>query len=244
MPQLNQIIAVRKGLTGRTEREVTDVYKQLQKKDLFGGLSRVYTPKEDGGEQLPPEDKRVQHKAPDLLDTAAAALKKLFDVTATLDNGNTLARADVKIGGVVIVAQAPVPLLLFLEKQLVDWRTQVSALPVLDTADDWRVDPTTDNLFRTDPVQSNRSKKVHRNWVKAEATDKHPAQVEIYFEDVPIGSWSTTKLSGAVPSRRKDELVERANELIDAVKQAREVANSMEIPQVRVGQDIFDYLLA
>lgn len=45
MPQLNQIIAVRKGLAVRTEREVTDVYKQLQKKDLFGGLSRVYTPR-------------------------------------------------------------------------------------------------------------------------------------------------------------------------------------------------------
>lgn len=244
MPQLNQIIAVRKGLAGRTEREVTDVYKQLQKKDLFGGLSRVYTAKEDGGEQLPPESKRIQYKAPDLLDTAAAALKKLFDVTVTLDNGNTLARADVKIGEQVIVAQAPVTLLLFLEKQLVDWRTQVSALPILDTADDWHVDPTTDNLFRTDPVQSIRSKKVPKNWEKAPATDRHPAQVEIYYEDIPVGTWSTTKLSGAVPGRRKDELVERANLLIDAVKQAREEANSMEIPQMQIGDAVFDYLLA
>lgn len=244
MPQLNQIIAVKKGLTGRTEREVTDVYKQLQKKDLFGGLSRVYSPKEDGGEQLPPESKRVQHKAPDLLDTAAEALKKLFDVAVTLDNGNTLARADVKIDDRVIIAEAPVTLLLFLEKQLVDWRTQVSALPVLDMADDWRVDTTTDNLFRTDPVQSVRSKKVPKNWVKAEATDRHPAQVEVYYEDIPVGTWSVTKLSGAVPSRRKDELVERANKLIDAVKQAREAANSTEIPQIQIGDAVFDYLLA
>ncbi len=244
MPQLNQIIAVKKGLAGRTERAATTAYHLLQKKDLFTGLSRAYTPKEDGGEQLPPESKLVQYKAPDLLDTAADALKQLFDVVATLENGNTIARADVKVDDQVIVPDVPVGLLLFLEKQLVDWRTQVSALPVLDTAEDWRVDTTTANLFRTDPSESIRSKKVPRNHVKAEATDRHPAQVELYYEDIPVGKWSTTKLSGAVPSRRRDELVERANKLIDAVRQAREAANSTEIPQIQIGSEIFDYLLA
>lgn len=47
---------------------------------------------------------------------------------------------------------------------------------------------------------------VPRNHVKAEATDKHPAQVEVYHEDVPVGYWTTVKFSGALPARRVNEL--------------------------------------
>jgi hypothetical protein len=35
--------------------------------------------------------------------------------------------------------------------------------------------------------------------VKAEATEKHPAQVEVYHEDVVVGQWKTVKFSGALP---------------------------------------------
>ncbi len=38
--------------------------------------------------------------------------------------------------------------------------------------------------------------------VKAEATDKHPAQAELYCEDMPIGYWTTVKFSGALPACR------------------------------------------
>jgi hypothetical protein len=243
MPQLSQIVAVEKGLKGRTQRQVTDIYHNLKKRQLFEGLTRTYTPREDGGEQLPPESKHVQNKAPDLLDEAATALKQLFDVVATKENGNRFATGTVRIGDQVIVADVSVPFLLFLGKQLTDWRTEVSAIPVLDPASVWYADGSVNNLFRTDPVETVRSKKIPRNHVKAEATDRHPAQVDVYYEDVPVGTWSKTELSGAVPARRRDELVARADKLLDAVKQAREEANSTEVSQQQVGSDIFAYLL-
>lgn len=67
-----------------------------------------------------------------------------------------------------------------------------------------------------------RTKKVPRNHVKAEATDKHPAQVDVYYEDVPVGYWTTVKFSGALPARRVNELLDRVEKLQQAVKFARE----------------------
>jgi hypothetical protein len=85
---------------------------------------------------------------------------------------------------------------------------------------------------------------VPRNHVKAEATDKHPAQVEVYFEDVTVGTWTTTKFSGALPATRVHELEARVEKLAHAVKFAREEANGFEVSDRRVGEAVFGYLLA
>ncbi len=58
--------------------------------------------------------------------------------------------------------------------------------------------------------------------MKAEATDKHPAQVGVYYEDVAVGFWRTVKFSGALPAKRVGELLERVEKLQQAVKFARE----------------------
>ena len=96
---------------------------------------RTYQPKDEEGEQLPPESTPVQIKAEDVLRNTAATLTRLFDVTATKDWANCAARADVKVDGRVLVADVPVSYLLFLEKQLTDINTFVRKLPVLDAAE-------------------------------------------------------------------------------------------------------------
>src|SRR3712207_3448312 len=111
----------------------------------------------------------------------SASLTRLFDVTATKDWANCTARADVRVEGRTILADIPVNYLLFLEKQLTDLHTFEKKLPVLDAAESWTLEPSTD-WWKTDPVRTNRTKKVPRNHVKGEATDKHAAQVEGYYE--------------------------------------------------------------
>ena len=81
-----------------------------------------------------------------------------------------------------------------------------------------------------------------RNHVKAEATEKHPAQVEVYYEDVAVGYWTTVKFSGALPAQRVNELLERVEKLQHAVKFAREEANGTEVTDQRVGDAVFGYL--
>jgi hypothetical protein len=242
VPKLNQIIAVEKSVKSRSVQELAQAHHDVQKPALLAGIARTYQPKDEEGEQLPPESTRVQVQAEDILRTTAATLTRLFDVTATKDWANRTAAADVVVDGTVLEPQVPVPYLLFLEKQLTELHGFVRKLPVLDASESWNLDPSSD-AWKTDPVRTIRTKKVPRNHVKAEATEEHPAQVEVYYEDVPVGYWTTVKFSGALPARRVNELLERVEKLQQAVKYAREEANGAEVTDQRVGEAIFGYLL-
>lgn len=242
MPKLNQIVAVEKGLKSRTTAAVTEIYHDLQKSQLFAGLSRVYTPRDDEGERLPAERTLVQKSVERQLDDAAAALAKLFDVVFTKDVANTQARGTVVVDDEELF-EAPVPFLLFVEKQLIDLCTMLKKLPTLDPSEVWLADQSVGG-YRTEPTETTRTRKVPEVLVKYPATDKHPAQVETFMRDEIVGRWATTKFSGAVSQQRKDELIGRVNVLADAVKQAVEQANAMEVDQLQVGQEIFDFILS
>jgi hypothetical protein len=240
--KLNQILAVEKGVKSDTQRKVTDAYHQIQKTPLLAGISRSYQPIDDDGEQLPPESTRVQVQAETVLKNIGETLTRLFDVTATKDIANCSAKASVKIDGTVLLVDVPVTYLLFLEKQLTDVHTFISKLPTLDPSETWSLDGNTDT-WRTEPVKTTRTKKVPRNHVLAEATDKHPAQVQMFTEDVVVGYWTKVAFSGALPQRRVNELLARVQKLQDAVKFAREEANGTEILEQKIGDKVFAYLL-
>jgi hypothetical protein len=242
MPKLNQILAVEKGVKTSTYTETNKFYKTLQKKEPLAGISRNYTPKDDDGDQLPAESTKLQVRAEDVLNDVRNEMVKLFDVTFAKDATNTRALADVVVDGTTLVKNAPVTYLLFLEKQINDLAAIIKAIPVLDPTEDWHYDETT-AAYATDPIKTTRTKKVPRNHVKAEATDRHPAQVEMYFEDVIVGTWSTVKYSGAVSQQRINRLREKVEKLGKAVKYAREQANQTDVVEVPVGKAIFDYLL-
>jgi hypothetical protein len=243
MPKLNQIIAIEKGVKTSAFQSLTEAHHQVQKVALLSGISRTYRPKDDEGEQLPPESTRVQVRAEDVIRTVSVALTELFDVTATKDWANTHARANIIVDGQTIVADVPATYLLFLEKQIVDLHTFIEKLPILDPSEEWQYDASTDT-YATPAVQTVRTKKIPRNHVKAEATKEHPAQVEVYYEDVAQGFWSTIKFSGALPAQRVNELLGRIEKLQQAVKFAREEANGQEVEQQRVGEKVFGYLFA
>jgi hypothetical protein len=239
--RLNQIIAVEKGIKSRSLQELTEAHHALQKPALLAGIARTYRPKDEEGEQFPPESTKVQIKADDIIRQTVEVLTKLFDATAAKDWTNCKARADIVVDGQTLLSQAPATYLLFLEKQLVDLHTFVKKLPVLDASETWTFDPSAD-AWATEPVQTVKTKKLPRNHVKAEATDKHPAQVEVYYEDVVIGHWRTVKFSGALPAQRVNELLDRVEKLQQAVKFAREEANNIEAEEPKVGERIFRYL--
>lgn len=242
MARLNQIIAVEKGIKSRSYQELTEAHKALQKPALLQGISRTYQPNdEENGERLPPESTLLQLKAEQVIAETAEIMTRLFDVVATKDWANCRARADVKVDGQTLLEGVPATYLLFLEKQLDDLLTFVRKLPVLDPSEEWEHDPNSD-AWRTRATETMRTKKSPRTIVKYEATKEHPAQVELIYEDVPVGRWRTIKFSGALPAKRVNELVNRVEKLQAAVKFAREEANSLEVEDVRTGEKVFRYL--
>ncbi len=241
MPKLNQIIAIEKGIKSKSLQDLTEAHHALQKPSLLAGIARSYRPRDEEGESLPSEATRVQVKAEEILRKTSEVLSKLFDITAAKDWANTSARADVVVDGQVLLAQVPATYLIFIEKQLVDLQTFVKKLPVLDASEHWVFDPSAD-CWATEPVSSTRTKKVPRNHVKAEATEKHPAQVEVYHEDIIVGTWKTVKFSGALPASRINQLLDRVEKLQQAVKFAREEANSIEVEDRRIGHKVLGFL--
>lgn len=240
---LNKLIAIESGVKTATKRKETDLYHVLQKNALLNGISRKYEPKDDDGDKLPSETTLVQVKVEKVIKDLSVELTRLFDVTLTKEVGNSNAKADVVVEGKALLKQVPVTYLLFLEKQLVDINTFISKLPVLDPASEWVYDSNND-VHATAAVQTVKTKKVPRNWVKAEATDKHPAQVEIFHEDVIVGTWTKVDYSGAIPATRKAELLSRVEKLITAVKYAREEANSLIVEDQHAGDKVFSYLFS
>lgn len=243
MAKLNQIVAVVAGKKTRLEKERDGIYKKLQKDDLFGGIARSYKPDDENGETFPPEKKNVQFTAQDACDQFAAVLTELLDATATQDWANTKARADVLVDGQTVLADVPVTYLMFIEKQLVDVRTFIDHIPTLDLADTWTWDGNS-NCYRSESYRSHKTKKSPQVIVKYEATEEHPAQTELLFEDKKVGEWTSTKFSGAVPMQAKKEMLGRVDKLIDAVKTAREEANQIEVEAKKVGEAVFNFVFS
>lgn len=241
MTKLNQIIALEKGVKAEHLRTETDAYHLFQKAEPFQGLVRTYAPLEDGGLVLPSESKKVTAKVDDQIDKIQAALARLIDLTATKDTTNQTAKADIVVGGRTLATEVPVTTLLWLERKLVDLTAVISKLPVTDISENWTWDGDQE-VWRSETVQTVRSRKVEEFPIIVQATDKHPAQVAKVVKDVPEGMWSTTKLSGAASPKDRDRYASRVKALLEAVKKAREEANVTPVTDVSIAGPLLDFV--
>lgn len=243
MPKLNQILAIVSGKKTSAQRAITEVYKLIQKPVLFEGISRTYKPTDEEGETCPEEKKKVQYTTEKAVTEFKTVLEDLFSIVATQDSANQKASASIVVDGVEIVKDVPVTHLLFLEKQLTDIRTFVDSLPVLDPSETWKWNASAGS-YANEPTGTNRTKKVPRNHVLAEATEVHPAQVNMYTEDVKVGEWKTIKFSGAMLEDDKSDMLSRVVKLQEAIKFAREEANSTEVTLSNSGGKILDFVFS
>ena len=242
MTHLNQLLAVAKGTKAAAGKSFTSAYHRIQRAEPWSGITRVYRPKAEDGDRYSGETKLVQVRAADVIREIVTDVVRMVDVQGSLDATNQVARADVVVDGTVLLAAVPVSTLLFLEKQLVDLNTFFSKMPTLDIADKWTWS-TNARAYQSDILETTRTKKVPRNHVLAEATDKHPAQVQVFTEDVVEGFWVTTKFSGAMDGEDVREVLERIQKLSNAVKQARELANETQVQDVTYGAAMMKFIV-
>lgn len=243
------IVAVAKTAKQNATNALTLAHRQAQaggESSPLKGIVKSFEKLNEDDPDQPGQETLVQYTVEDLLATLTRDLGDSLDVVATQEFGNTVVKADVVVDGRTLIEQAPVGYLLYLEKRLTDIHTFVAGLPTLDPAHrwDWNADAGQSGAYASEPVRTRQTKKVPKNHVKAPATDKHPAQVEIFNEDVTTGYWVTMKFSGAVTGNRKRELLDRVTKLQRAVKTAREEANAQMVDQVKVGEQILTYLFS
>jgi hypothetical protein len=242
MKKLNQVLAIEKGLKASSHTTHTQAYHTAQKPALFNGFSKTYAPKAEGGETFPPEAAKVQFTVKDLVAGVEKELTSFYDVSLTKDRANCDAVADIVVDGKTIATRIPATHLLFLEKHLTEVKNFLTALPVLDTADNWKLD-TAASLYKSDVTKTHKTKKVEKPIVLYDATEKHPAQTQLVVSDEVIGYYDTVKLSGAIPLAEKQGYLDRLEAVLRAVQEAREAANAVEAPEQKIGKAVFDFVI-
>lgn len=246
--KLAQVNARLDGVKKATMDRVTELNKLFQKAAMFIGYSRVYKPYSQSGnnaETLPPENVMVQARFQEVIAQARKAWTTLVDSTFTQDTGNTRAKADVVINGIVIASDVPVTTIMFCLNRFTDVLTFVKNIPTPNQAVNWAYDSNQGLLKSVSPEIVQRTKKVMKTHVKFEPTDKHPGQSDTYTEDTPVGEYTKLDFSGACPVETKLKIVENASAIVEALKVARELANiATEVAESKIADKFFDYIFA
>lgn len=243
MPKLNQILAIEKGERQKAAAELTTLHRKAEKPELYEGRVRSYKPANEEGEKLPDEVQLVQVRQKEVLAHVTSILTPAWDIVATKDWANAeSAHADVVLeDGTVLLTRVPVSYLLWLEKELNDLLTFVKKMPTLDPSEHWLFS-SEQNVYITKMAWTNRTRKQKRVLEKSPATEKHPAQVEVFDEDVVIGRFEAIRMSGAFKAEDKERILDRITSLRKSVLFAREQANSVEAERKTVAKKIFDHL--
>jgi len=239
--KLNQILATEKSIKTAAYNEINKLDKANQKRDLYEGFVKTYKPLDDDGQHEPTQMKKVQMKAKEVITGALKQFTKKIDVTATKDFTNCEATANVVVGDQTILENAPVTFLLFLEKELRDLRTFCDRIPTLDPSENWTFDDE-QGLYKTVPSNTHRTQKKQRPITLAEPTVEHPAQAQLITEDIVIGTWTNTRMSGAMRVPEQQEIIDRIDEVLNAVKYAREQANTTTVQKKEIAEAVFGFI--
>ncbi len=242
--KLNQIIAVTKTRQAEGERQWTDIYHTFQKGELFTGFFKDYAPLQENGQVRPPEVKLVKFKVDDLLAEMQNVCATMFDLVATRDRTNQDAKADVVVSGQTILRDVPATTLIYLNNQLDHLHEVVTAIPVLDSGEEWDFDRTTGLMKAKHESWSIREEKRKKALVLYPATDKHPAQTQPIEELEAVGKWTTTKYAGGIYLTELKRILSKVDTLRTAVKMALEQANMAPVVQMNVGQPIMTFIFA
>ena len=245
-PKLNQILAIEKGVKKLDYADLSKAHHVLQKTTLFNGHNRTYAPVDEDGVVYPQDINPVQMNASVLVSEVKSQLNELFNVIATKDFGNTLAKADIVLdpdgeNPETLAKDVPTSYLLFLEKQLTDLRTFVRKLPVLDPAKQWKYQPNI-GMYESKPEIELKKIKVPTPIVLFPATPEHPAQTKLESLDKLEGRWTKTLHSSAFPADEIKRLERNISALEKAVKFAREKANETVVARQNIGDKLLEFV--
>lgn len=218
-----------------------------KKTNLFSGSTRELQLYDgDANLEFAPEIDKLDETVPSKLDYISQSVTRYWDLILQKEVTNQSARASIKIGDADLCggAEFPATFLLGLEKKLANLRVIYTRLPTLAPGKEWEKDASLgeDTWKAKDPEITFKTKKEVQHKILDKATDKHPAQIERWTEDVKVGKYTKNLWSGAITPARKSEMLEKIDQLIVATKQARMRANQAEVVKDKIGKDLFDFI--
>ena len=248
MSKLHEILAVEGELEGAYKKILEEAKVTFDKKPVhFTGAVKKYEPFDDAQKATDSTEERLEmvttvHKK---LDYMFQHVIRFIDCTAQKDRANQLAKANIEVDGKIFASDVPSTTLLGLESKIKQWRDVIDSVPTLPPGITWEVDENIGKgvYRRKHPEQKFRTAKTFKHTILVAATDKHPAQLEKWQEDINVGKYITESWSGMLTPSEKSEMLGRVDTLARAVKTARQRANCKEVENINVCKPLVNYIL-
>lgn len=249
MAQIHQLLPVVTDAEQQRKKIIEETVKVFGKKELFEGHHRTLAMRDE-------ERKFEEQGAEEVQELTTTVIERLLyevpfhvrvmDAQLQKALANQGAVADLTLPEGTIIPGMPVSFLMDLEKELTYFRSMLDAAPTYATTVAWIYkDSSMVGVWESaTPVVSNRTERKKVPIVLVKATEKHPAQCALVEEDVVIGVYSKTSITGKLTPHQKHALIERTDALITAVKKAKAEANNAQVPNVAIGKVIMDSIMS
>lgn len=250
--RLHELLAAEKTRVSGTALLLDETRTKFGKVDnYFKGHVKVLkmleeTPANKTAEAAAREDKPLPTTVADTLAYALAHWAQTEDLLFQKNKSNQNAKADIELGGNVLVKDVPVDELMGLENRLVELRKLLQIAPTLDASMKWVRDTNSGEhaWVTVNDEESVKTEKIMYPVVLSPATEKHPAQVKEASKDVVVGKFSTKRFSGAMTTIQKADAITLIDELVAEVKKSRIRANQVEASTDKIGEVLTKLIMA
>lgn len=262
MPKMHELLAVFDDQKGQATKTRSDLISTFSTKShLFRKKVVIFRPAQEGVAPVTEAQSDIQSTLSKELDWVSNFLAKSIDCGYQIDLGNTLAKADlivedqglvhstepgkVEKTAALYIKDVPATFLLQLEKHLLAVKELAVAIPTLDPAQGFALDEKSGKgIWKAREVIKERTKKTKKVLVLAPPTDKHPAQVQPYDEDVPVGTVMEQEWSALTTPAIKSAVLANIDTLLQSVKKARSRANAIDLDPAgaKIGRQLLDYI--
>ena len=245
MPKLHELLAVESDLEGTYKNILSETTNTFSKKPhLFLGAEKRLEMFDDKAEAQPVQRQEMTETVKGKLDYQSESIVRYLDAVLQKERTNQDAKANLEIDDLVIAEDIPATFLLGLETKLKHVRSVYMAIPTLPPNIKWEKDENIgeDVYRRVHPEETFKTAKTFKHKVLYEATDKHPAQIEKWEENVDVGRYTTASWNGFISPTEKSVLLGRIDKLLRAVKKARQRANTQEVAKDEIGSALFNYI--
>jgi len=249
--KLHELLAAEKTPTAAWNTLQEDTLKKFKNPDHFyHGHSKSLTMIEDtpankAEEDKSREDKPVPTTVYDTLEYALGIFARAEDLQYQKNATNRVATGTVNWKGQPLLVDLPVDELLGLEARVQKIRALVEAAPTLDATKNWvpAVQLGRHVWELSAPEKTTKTEKIMTPVIMAPATDKHPAQVQAVTKDYVVGTYITTRRSGACTAVQKSDALVQMDDLLIEIKQARMRANETEATTDRIAAKLVAVIL-
>jgi hypothetical protein len=189
-------------------------------------------------------DIKVAATVPDSLNYMATVVGRFYDVVFQKEATNQDAKADVVIDGKILISQAPATFLLGMETKLKDLRKVLEEIPTRTPAVEWVEDINAGKyLYKSKDSSKDVKTAKSQDHKMLPQPNTNIAVTYAVIENVKnIGSYDKSVFSGLISSADKAILIERLDDLLKAIKQARQRANAVEAKTGTVSKEVMGYL--